>query len=127
MRNIPVWKRSLASKYMSNPAGGPSDIGPIWVRRGMFDEEGTRVTDDDVLDNVRDMGAAVVRCGPVESLDLQSWRRQLRAQAKARGFRIHVRKSDDVVVVSDPDHVVDRRRMRAAVEAVSRPSDLGPL
>ncbi|OZF55593.1 hypothetical protein [Rhodococcus sp. 14-2470-1a] len=92
----------------------------------MFDKEGNRVSDDDVLDKVRDMGAAVVRRGPVESLDLASWRRELRVQAKARGFRIHVRTSDDVIIVSDPDHVVDRRRLRAAMEAVALPPDFGP-
>lgn len=93
----------------------------------MFDEQGAKVSDDDVLNKVRDLGAAVVRRGPVEILDLESWRRQLRAQAKARGFRINVRKSDDVIIVSDPDHVADRQRLRAAVQHLSLPPELGTL
>ncbi|RRQ26211.1 hypothetical protein DK926_19655 [Rhodococcus sp. Eu-32] len=93
----------------------------------MFNDEGHTVSDDDVLDLVHEMGAIVVRRGPVESLDIESWRRNLRAQAKARGFRIHVRKTDDdKFIVSDPNHVVDRQRMRAAVQAISIPPDLGP-
>ncbi|OLT35011.1 hypothetical protein BJF84_15800 [Rhodococcus sp. CUA-806] len=76
---------------------------------------------------MRETGAAVVRRGPVKSLDLKSCVDSFMQRPTITGSRIHVRKSDDVTIVSDPDYVVDRRRLRATVEAVALPTNFGPL
>ena len=90
----------------------------------VIDNEGHPLTDAYLLDRVQDIGALVIRREPVESLDFTAWRSQLRAKAKARGFRIHTHQTGDgAVIVSDPDHVVDRQRLRAAVNARSTESD----
>ncbi|ORI13561.1 hypothetical protein [Rhodococcus sp. 1168] len=92
----------------------------------MMDDEGHPLTDSELLNRVQEMGALVIRRGPVESLDFTTWRSQLRAEAKARGFRIHThRTGDGAVLVSNPDHVVDPQRLRAAVNAISIESDPG--
>jgi hypothetical protein len=92
----------------------------MWLRRAMIDSDGRSLTDSELLDRVHDMGALVIRRSPVESLDYTTWRSQLRTHAKARGFRIHThRTGDGAVIVSNPDHVVDPQRLRAAVNALS--------
>lgn len=88
----------------------------------MFDDAGVVVTDAILLDRVLATGGVVVRRGPVESLDFATWRRELRRAAKERSRRISVNRLDEsVVVVSDPDYVVDPAQLRAAVEAIPVP------
>ncbi|MGV8872173.1 MAG: hypothetical protein ACOH2Q_06585 [Rhodococcus sp. (in: high G+C Gram-positive bacteria)] len=86
----------------------------------MIDTDGHTLTDSDLLDTVMDMGALVIRRGAVEKVDYTTWRAQLRADAKSRGLRIHThRTGDGAVIVSDPDHVVDPQRLRAAANTAS--------
>ena len=93
----------------------------------MFDDAGVVLTDAELLARVLAAGGVVVRRGPVESLDFATWRRGLRRAAKARGRRISVSRLDEsVVVVSDPDYVVDPDRLRAAVEAIPVPPGFEP-
>lgn len=90
----------------------------------MIDTDGRTLTDNELLDKVQDMGALVIRRGAVEKLDYTTWRAQLRTDAKARGFRLHThRTGGGAVIVSNPDHVVDPQRLRAAVNAVSLEPD----
>lgn len=92
----------------------------------MIDNDGHPLIDSDLLDRVQEMGALVIRREPVESLDFTTWRSHLRAEANTRGIRIHVRRTGDgAVIVSDPDHIVDPQRLRAAVNAMSIESDPG--
>lgn len=99
----------------------------MWCARRMNDNTGQRITDVAVLDRVAETGSIVVRRGPVESLDYLTWRRELRRAAKQRGIRIHTHQAGDgLVVVSDPDHIVDPQRLRAAVNSVSVSSMLDP-
>ena len=92
----------------------------------MNDDKGRKVTDAAVLDRVLEIGSIVVRRGPVDSVDFPTWRRELRRAAKNRGIRIHTNQvGNGFIVVSDPDHVVDPQRLRAAINGLPAAAELG--
>lgn len=92
----------------------------------MVDDFGQSLTDTQLMDRILDMGAVVVRRGPVESQDFPTWRRGLRQNATGRGVRVHVRQlGDGKVLVSNPDHEVDPQRLRAAINSLPTATDLG--
>ena len=91
----------------------------------MVDDEGTAVTDHQILDRIQAIGAIVVWRGPVEALDFATWRRELRRAAKTRGFRIAVNQiGERTVVISNPDHVVTEEQRRAAIQRMAAPPGL---
>jgi hypothetical protein len=99
----------------------------------MLDDEGSPLTDAQLLDRVQAIGAIVVRRGPVESVDFATWRRELRKAARARGMRLAVNQIGGPVVISNPDHVVTDaqvehavQRMNAAAAEVLGPQSVRP-
>lgn len=103
-----------------------------WLARGkrarvinepMRDDSGQTITDAAIHDRVAKIGAVVVIRGPVESSDFAIWRRGLRKAARAREFRLSVRRIDELIVVSNPDHIVtDEQRAAAVARMATHPS-----
>jgi hypothetical protein len=85
----------------------------------MKDDRGDTVTDSQIVDRVDAVGAIVVLRGPVESSDFAAWRRELRRSARARGLRLSVRRVEELIVISNPEHVVTEEQRAAAFAKIS--------
>lgn len=92
----------------------------------MIDDEGSPLTDAQLLDRLQAVGAVVVRRGAVESADFPTWRRELRRAARARGMRIAVNQIGGPIVASNPDHVVTDEQFRDAVTRMAMPVTEAP-
>ena len=85
----------------------------------MRDDRGVSITDEQVLDRVGAIGAIVDVRGPVESTDFETCRRELRRAARGRGLRLSMRRSEEIIVVNNPEHVITDEQRRAAFAKIA--------
>lgn len=84
----------------------------------MIDDRGRRIDNDDSVERVLRIGAVVVELGPVESVDVFTWCRQLRSAGMTHGIRICANLLGSRVLVHNPDYVGAADPRRTVLTAV---------
>ena len=96
----------------------PDPAGPTY-RELVVDEYGNRLDHTAVVQVVQRVGAMMVWLSPAETVHFDAWRRTMLAAGREHNMRLRVRRTrSGGVVVSNPDHVHNPRRLRDTITAL---------